>query len=144
MCRQRRYAPRLPGNIKLVFRCSCIWASNRRFTIIETKPEIAGDNDTTPDVLPAPVNTLLATLWVCLFGGRWLLVPMVQAAGLLSPEQTADWDEGILAKVYLILLSITCVVLALRAVRHLQSHNGVAQAASPAGSDAHTPLDESQ
>lgn len=100
--------------------------------------ESAAEEDT-PDVLPAPVNTLLAALWVVLFGGRWLVVPLVQAAGLLSPEQTADWDEGILTKVYLILLSITCVVLALRAVRHLQgssrSHNGVAPTALTPGGD---------
>lgn len=102
-------------------------------------PESAAEGNA-PDVLPAPVNTLLAALWVALFGGRWLAVPLVQAAGLLSPEQTADWDEGILTKVYLILLSITCVVLALRAVRHLQkpnqSHKGVAPMALTTGDEA--------
>ncbi len=99
------------------------------FMTTQSMPEFAAEEDA-PDVLPAPVNTVLAAMWVVLFGGRWLAVPLVQAAGLLSPEQTAEWDEGILTKVYLILLSITCVVLALRAIRHLQnpnpSHKGVA------------------
>lgn len=126
-----RYAPRLPGNSKSVLLLPRLSIPGNNvsgseltegFTTITPMPSSA-DRDDAPDVLPAPLNTLLATLWVGLFGGRWLLVPMLQMVGLLSPEQTADWDEGFLAKLYLILLSITCVVLALRAVRRFQSHN---------------------
>ena len=73
------------------------------------------------DVLPESLNILVASAWVALFGGRWLLIPFVQMTGLLSPERVAAWDDGPLQKTYLILLSITCVVLALRAVRRAQS-----------------------
>ena len=73
-----------------------------------------------PDVLPEPLNALMAILWMLLFGGRWLIVPLLQANRLLTPDQVAAWDDGPLHKLYFILLSITCVVLALRAVRAMQ------------------------
>ena len=76
---------------------------------------------TEKNVLPEPLNIFMACAWVVLFGGRWLLIPFVQMTGLLSPERVAAWDDGPLQKTYLILLSITCVVLALRAVRRAQS-----------------------
>lgn len=73
-----------------------------------------------PDVLPESLNSLMALLWMSLFGGRWLLMPLFQAARLINPDQVAALDDGLLKKTYLILLSITCVVLALRAVRTAQ------------------------
>lgn len=80
---------------------------------------VIADTEEQPDVLPAWANTVMASGWILLFGGRWLLVPLVQAAGLVSPDQVAEWDANLLTKVYLILLSITCIVLALRVVRRV-------------------------
>ena len=73
-----------------------------------------------PDVLPGSLNSLMAILWMSLFGGRWLIVPLLQVTRLLTPDQVAALDDGLLKKTYLILLSITCLVLALRAVRTAQ------------------------
>ncbi len=78
------------------------------------------ENDTS-DVLPAWANQILILLWLLLFGGRWLLPPALQMAGLLSPRQLAALDETVLLKLYLLLLAATCVVVALRAVRVAQS-----------------------
>jgi hypothetical protein len=88
--------------------------------VIREKTDSEENNSEGPDVLPAPLNALFASLWVLLFGGRWLLVPLLQAAGVVSMEQVAAWDEGLLYKTYLILLFLTCIVLALRAARAAQ------------------------
>ena len=69
------------------------------------------------DVLPPPVNRILALLWILLLGGRWIVVTWLLAAGVLTREQVAGWDEGVLLRCYLILLAITLVVVALRSVR---------------------------
>ena len=73
--------------------------------------------DKTPDVLPPAGNALMALLWILLFGGRWIGVPLLQAAGLVNAEQIALLDELVLGRVYLLLLAVTLIVLALRAVR---------------------------
>lgn len=78
-----------------------------------------------PDVFPTSVNVLMATLWILLFGGRWLGVPLLQIAGLLTPQTVAFMDDGPLQKIYLIMLSITLLVLALRTVRQAQSQKTV-------------------
>lgn len=85
---------------------------------IESNSEEAGRDER--DVLAAPLNALFALMWVLLFSGRWLFVPLLQAAGVLSVEQVAAWDEGLLYKTYLTLLFLTCIVLALRAARTAQ------------------------
>ena len=69
------------------------------------------------DVLPPPVNRILALLWILLLGGRWIVVTWLLAAGALKRDQVAGWDEGVLLRCYLILLAVTLVVVALRAVR---------------------------
>jgi len=75
----------------------------------------------TADVLPPNANTLLGICWVTLFAGRWLLAPMLIAAGLLSATQIADLDDGILVRIYTLLLAATILVVALRAVRRAQT-----------------------
>ena len=84
----------------------------------------------TPDVLPSWANQTLILLWLLLFGGRWLLPPILQMAGVLSAQQLAALDEFILLKLYLVLLAVTCIVVALRAVRDAQSGTGAVQAIS--------------
>jgi hypothetical protein len=87
----------------------------------------------TPDVLPAWANQTLILLWLLLFGGRWLFAPALQLAGLLSGPQLAALDENVLLKLYLVLLAITCVAAALRAVRTSQAGGQIIQ---PAGDGA--------
>jgi hypothetical protein len=70
-----------------------------------------------PEVLPSWANPLMATLWIALLGGRWVVLSFLMVAGLLVPAQVARLDEGVLLPLYLILLVITVVVAALRAVR---------------------------
>ncbi len=70
-----------------------------------------------PDVLPPPVNRILALLWILLLGGRWIVVTWLLAAGALKRDEVAAWDDGILLRCYLTLLAVTLVVVALRAVR---------------------------
>ncbi len=73
------------------------------------------------DVLPPRLNLVLALLWLLLFGGRWLLVPLLLYAGLVSAPDVARWDGGVLLQLYLVLLVITVLIMALRAVRGVQS-----------------------
>ncbi|HZT43537.1 MAG TPA: hypothetical protein VFA07_15340 [Chthonomonadaceae bacterium] len=87
--------------------------------------------NTDSDVLPPPVNRILALLWILLFGGRWIIVTWLLAAGVLKREQVAAWDDGILLRCYLILLVITLVVAALRAVRATRPAVPAAQPGSP-------------
>ena len=87
----------------------------------DTKVDSQEHNRQEPDALPRPLDVVFASLWVLLFGGRWLFVPLLQAAGALSVEQVAAWDAGLLYKTYLILLFLTCIALALRATRHAPS-----------------------
>ncbi len=75
----------------------------------------------TADVLPPNANTLLGLCWVLLFAGRWLLAPVLIATGLLSATQIADLDDGILVRIYTLLLAATILVVALRAVRRAQT-----------------------
>ena len=69
------------------------------------------------DVLSPDAAALLAAAWVALFGGRWALPPLLEAAHLVTPEQVSGLDRLVLDKVYLVLLCITIVVAALRVVR---------------------------
>ena len=74
-----------------------------------------------PDVLPPLANLILALLWIVLLGGRWIAVPLLSAAGILTQEQVAAWDSGLLLRCYLLLFAITMVVVILRAVRGAQA-----------------------
>lgn len=78
------------------------------------------ENDN-PDVLPPLANQILATLWVLLFGGRWL------AAGWLPVAAMEEIDRRFLLPLYTVLFILTVVVVALRAVRAAQSPSREAQ-----------------
>jgi len=91
--------------------------------IPESATGLEPELETEPDVIPMGSRVVLATLWILLFGGRWLLVPLLQWAGVLSRDLVIMLDDGPLQKFYLILLSITLVVLALRAVRDLETRS---------------------
>jgi hypothetical protein len=86
------------------------------------------ENDA-PDVLPVWANQALILLWLLLLGGRWVVAPLLQLAGLLAPQQLGALDEAVLLKLYLALLVVTCAVAALRAVRGTQSNTPVPGAA---------------
>ncbi|HZO87885.1 MAG TPA: hypothetical protein VFB38_06055 [Chthonomonadaceae bacterium] len=78
-----------------------------------------------PDVLPPLASQILALLWILLFAGRWVLLPALISAGVLSASQVAQWnhsvDDGLLVQVYLALLVVTVLVLTLRVVRRFQA-----------------------
>ena len=93
------------------------------------------DNDA-PDVLPPPVNRILALLWILLLGGRWIVGTWLLAAGVLKEEQLAVWDVALL-RLYLVLLVVTLVVVALRIVR--ASHPAVPAAQSPQSGPSNSP-----
>ena len=78
------------------------------------------------DVLPAWANQGMAVLWILLFGGRWIAVPFLNVAGVVSPKQVELLDVLVLEKCYLILFALTMVVLALRLVRAPRSVQVVA------------------
>jgi hypothetical protein len=84
------------------------------------------------DVLPAWANQILGLLWVLLFGGRWIVVPMLWWNGFMTPEQIAVLDENVLLRVYLVLFTVTILVVALRLVRRER----VAPSSERASSDA--------
>lgn len=78
-------------------------------------------DDDTPDVTPPVVRELLILGWLLLFGGRWLLFPVLQLLGVLAPDQVAVLDETILLRCYLVLLAFTILIAVLRVVRAAQS-----------------------
>src|SRR5579872_3315863 len=101
------------------------WHVKDRFRTSDSSPDRVNimsqsDHNNVSDVLPPPGGEIMALMWLLLFGGRWLLFPVLQASGVLTPQAVTFWDEAILLKLYLVLLVITCVVLALRAVRNSQ------------------------
>jgi hypothetical protein len=59
----------------------------------------------------------MAVLWILLFAGRWIAVPFLEYAGVVTQQQMAALDQGILLRLYLVLFCITILVIALRAVR---------------------------
>ena len=81
------------------------------------------------DVAPPLVIQTLTLLWIALFGGRWIVVSLLQWNGFLSPEQTAAFDAEILSRVYLILLALTILIVALRWARRYSASS----ADSPTG-----------
>ena len=93
-------------------------------------PEL--DNDDAPDVTPPLVRDLLILAWLLLFGGRWLVFPVLQLLGVLTPEQVAAWDEVILLKLYLVLLAATILIVVLRAVRGAQREPSASRSTSAA------------
>ena len=75
------------------------------------------ETDDSPDVAPPIMIQTLSLSWIALFGGRWIVVSLLQWNGILTPEQVAAFDGGILSRVYLILLALTILIVALRMAR---------------------------
>ena len=73
------------------------------------------------DVVPPLVGRLLGLSWIVLFAGRWTVLQLLLAAGVISPSALADLDDRVLVRCYLVLLAITITVVALRAVRSAQA-----------------------
>lgn len=62
-----------------------------------------------PSALLPPIGRqLLILAWLLLFGGRWLIAPLLQINGLLTPQALAALDEGPLMKLYLVLFCYLC------------------------------------
>lgn len=80
------------------------------------------------DVLPPALNRLLGLSWVILFGGRWICVPFLLAAGALSPSAVADLDDRFLLYCYILLLTASILVLVLRAMRSAKALRNVTAA----------------
>ncbi len=66
--------------------------------------------------LPKWFSLTMIVGWITLFSGRWLIIQGMEAAGLLAPEQVEHLDASLLTPCYVLLLSITLVVLVLRFV----------------------------
>ena len=77
--------------------------------------------DALPDVAPPVVIQTLTILWIVLFGGRWIGVSLLQWNGIISPEQVAAFDGGLLTRLYLILLAFTILIVALRFARRFSA-----------------------
>lgn len=73
-----------------------------------------------PALLPPIARQLLVLAWLLLFGGRWLIVPLLQANGLLAPQTLAALDDGLLIKLYLVLFVICCTLAVWQWVRDLE------------------------
>jgi hypothetical protein len=69
------------------------------------------------DVLPPAVNQLLGAAWIVLFSARWICIPFMLAARLVSASFVADLDDRVLLRVYLIMAAITILVVVLRLMR---------------------------
>ncbi len=77
-------------------------------------------NDAKNPVFAAPGSEALALLWIVLLGGRWLVIPLFQAAGLIAPQQLRSLDSTLL-EIYLILLVITILKWSLNTVHYIES-----------------------
>ncbi len=82
--------------------------------------------DDSPDVAPPVVIQTLSLLWIALFGGRWVVVSLLQWNGLIAPDAVAAFDSGpfaplyfsgLLVPTYLVLLACTILIVALRVAR---------------------------
>ncbi len=62
----------------------------------------------------------LMLAWVVLPAGRWLIMPIFQAAGVVSPQMLAALDTGIFLKIYLLLSAAILVACALRFTHEVQ------------------------
>jgi hypothetical protein len=95
--------------------------------------------DAAPDVLPFWASRLLALLWILLFGGRWILGNLLVWGGFLTMTQVAALDGSVGAPCYALLLGVTCIALALRAVRRARPVASPAADSGAVGADSETP-----
>jgi ABC-type transport system involved in cytochrome bd biosynthesis fused ATPase/permease subunit len=80
-----------------------------------------GAVEPTGDVLPPLVSDILALSWLLLFTIRWVVVQLLLLGGVISAQAVYDLDRLVLVRCYLVLLTITIVVCALRVTRGLTS-----------------------
>lgn len=100
------------------------------------------DNDDAPDVIPEFARGLLISMWLLLFGGRWLITPVLQWMGVLSPEKLEQLDGRLLILYWVLLiatLAIALIVAVLRLVRGAQAHSGPISVRSDAASFSASP-----
>ena len=84
------------------------------------------------DVVPPTVRQIIAWLWIALFGGRWIVISLLQWNGILTPEQTAALDENVLSRLYVVLLALTLLILALRLLRSRSIENAASDSPTAA------------
>lgn len=104
--------------------------------------------NTEREVLSRGGDAILASLWILLFGGRWIIGTLLIAAGIVNFDQLSDWDDGIGIHLYHVMLIATVVILALRAIRsrsgsqspqYSHERNETSQNHLPADIESHTP-----
>lgn len=78
----------------------------------------------------------MALLWILLFAGRWAGLTLLNWSGFARREQIAEWDETLFSKIYLLLLTLTLLHLATRAL-------SLKKPPSPLPSDGDAPRDSS-
>ena len=87
-------------------------------------------------VLPPEVDQLLGLAWILLFAGRWIAVQFLLAARILSSTAAADLDDRVLTRLYLVLLAVTVIVVALRAMRGVKRKLASKRDPTPVGGAA--------
>lgn len=75
-------------------------------------------NKASNDVPEIAANSLISG-WLLLFGVRYLVITPLMWSNVITPDQIASLDPTLL-KIYLILFSLTLLVVALRAVRQAE------------------------
>lgn len=85
----------------------------------------------TDEVLPPVAEKLFGLAWILLFAGRWIAVPFLLAARLVTPTFVADLDDRVLMRLYLVLLAATVLVAVLRAMRGAKQNGTPAEAIPP-------------
>lgn len=81
--------------------------------------QTADNSPTISRDVPEAVSNSLISGWLLLFGIRSLVITPLAWSNIITPDQIASLDP-ILLKIYLILFSLTLLVVALRAVRHAE------------------------
>ena len=94
------------------------------------------ETDDAPDVAPPVVIQILTLSWIVLFGGRWIVVSLLQWNGLIAPDAVAAFDSGpfaplyfsgLLVPIYLVLLACTILIVALRFARRFSAPSSVSR-----------------
>ena len=82
--------------------------------------QTADNSPKSSDDVPEMVINCLISGWLLLFGARSLVITPLVWSNIITPDQIATLDP-ILLKIYLILFSLTLLVVALRFVRQAQN-----------------------
>jgi hypothetical protein len=97
--------------------------SNNHLPTPVDRQEAGDDSAATVSFLPSLVSRALVAGWILLFAVRWIVIQGMDAAGLLNSQTVtaADLDAKFLRPVYLVLLSVSLIVLLLRIARSRSS-----------------------